>query len=209
MTDRERANKNHGSTAVNAPQVFGNGGDAMPGQLHMTVYASLFAALTATGAYLWIPIGTVPIVLQNLFVLLSGILLGSRWGLVSISVYLLAGALGLPVFAGGQGGIGRLVGPTGGYLVGYVPAVFIVGAISEKTAPRAVCDVLAMVCGSVTVYLFGAAWLMVLTGMGLVKTLSVGVFPFIPGDAVKILAAVPIIRVLRPIIRKKVRDGHH
>ena len=79
-------------------------------QLRMTVYASLMAALTAAGAYLSIPIGPVPIVLQNLFVFLSGLLLGCRWGLASVGVYLLAGALGLPVFAGGAGGLARLVG---------------------------------------------------------------------------------------------------
>lgn len=88
-------------------------------QLRMMVYALLLAVLTAAGAYLAIPIGPVPIVLQNLFILLAGLLLGSRWGLASVRVYLLTGALGLPVFAGGLGGIGRLVGPTGGYLVGF------------------------------------------------------------------------------------------
>ena len=69
-------------------------------QLRMTAYASLLAALTAVGAYIAIPIGPVPIVLQNLFVYLSGLLLGSRWGLMGIAAYLLAGAVGLPVFAG-------------------------------------------------------------------------------------------------------------
>jgi biotin transport system substrate-specific component len=70
-------------------------------QLRMMVYASLFAALTAAGAFLAIPIGPVPIVLQNMFVFLAGLLLGPRWGLASVAVYLLAGAFGLPVFAGG------------------------------------------------------------------------------------------------------------
>ena len=94
-------------------------------QLRMMVYASLFAALTAVGAFLALPIGPVPIVLQNMFVFLAGLLLGSRWGLASVGVYLLAGAVGLPVFAGGLGGLGRLIGPTGGYLIGYLPTVFI------------------------------------------------------------------------------------
>ena len=76
-------------------------------QLRMMVYASLFAALTAVGAFLAIPIGPVPIVLQNMFVYLAGLLLGGRWGLASVGVYLLAGASGLPVFAGGLGGISR------------------------------------------------------------------------------------------------------
>ena len=80
----------------------------------MTVYASLLAALTAVGAYLAIPIGPVPIILQNMFVLLSGLLLGSRWGLASVGVYVLAGACGLPVFAGGLGGFHALWVPRAG-----------------------------------------------------------------------------------------------
>ena len=91
----------------------------------MTVFASLLAALMAAGAYLSIPIGPVPIVLQNMFVLLAGLLLGSRWGLAGVAAYFLTGLCGLPVFAGGLGGIGRIVGPTGGYLIGYLPAVFV------------------------------------------------------------------------------------
>ena len=139
-------------------------------QLRMTVYASLLAALTAVGAYLSIPIGPVPIILQNMFVLLSGLLLGSRWGLASVGVYILAGACGLPVFAGGLGGISRIVGPTGGYLLGYLPGVFITGIIAEKTGEKMIYDVIAMVCGSVIIYSCGLIWLKVLTGMTLVKT---------------------------------------
>lgn len=169
--------------------------------LRMTVYASLLAALIAAGAYLTIPIGPVPIVLQNLFVFLSGLLLGPRWGLASVGVYLLAGALGLPVFAGGVGGIGRFAGPTGGYLVGFVPAVYVIGRITEKFETRVVFDVAAMVLGSMVIYFFGIAWLKALTGMTLAKTLIVGMVPFIPGDILKIAAAVPIAKALRPVIK--------
>jgi biotin transport system substrate-specific component len=169
--------------------------------LRMTVYASLFAALISVGAYLSIPIGPVPIVLQNLFVLLSGLLLGNRWGFATVSVYLLAGAVGLPVFAGGLGGIGRILGPTGGYLIGYLPAVWIVGIISKKWGPRAVFDVIAMVLGSIIIYACGVAWLKNITGMTMMKTLAIGVFPFLLGDALKIAAAVPIARVLRTVIQ--------
>jgi len=170
-------------------------------QLKMMVYASLLAALTAAGAYLAIPIGPVPIVLQNLFVMLAGLLLGSRWGLASIGVYLLAGALGLPVFAGGLGGIGRLAGPTGGYLVGFLPAVFVIGWITERANERIFMDVIAMICGALIVYLFGVSWLKTVTGMTLSKTLAMGMYPFLLGDALKIAAAVPIAKALRPIIR--------
>ncbi|MDD2390430.1 MAG: biotin transporter BioY [Desulfobacterales bacterium] len=171
------------------------------GQLRMTVYASLLAALTAAGAYIAIPIGPVPVVLQNMFIFLSGILLGSRWGLASVGVYLLAGACGLPVFAGGVGGIGRFIGPTGGYLLGYLPAVYVIGLISEKTKPVAVFDVMAMLCGGVIIYACGASWLKMITGMDWGKALAVGMNPvFLAGDAVKISAAVAVAKALRPVI---------
>lgn len=170
-------------------------------QLHRIVYASLLAALTAVGAYLAIPIGPVPIVLQNLFVLLAGLLLGGKWALASIAVYVLAGACGLPVFAGGTGGIGRLVGPTGGYIIGFMPAAYIVGLISEKAGRRVLFDVLAMVCGTIIIYVFGVAWLKVLTGMTWDKTLAVGMLPFLPGDALKIAAGAAIAKALRPVMK--------
>jgi len=170
-------------------------------QLRMTVFASLLAALMAAGAYLAIPIGPVPIVLQNMFVFLAGLLLGCRWGLASVAVYLLAGACGLPVFAGGMGGIGRIVGPTGGYLLSYLPAVLLIGFISEKGARRSLYDVVAMICGSFVVYACGVTWLKMLTDMSWGKTLAVGMYPFLLGDAMKIAAAAVIAKTVRPVIR--------
>jgi biotin transport system substrate-specific component len=170
-------------------------------QLRMIVFASLLAALMAAGAYLAIPIGPVPLVMQNMFVFLAGLLLGSRWGAASVAVYLLAGLCGLPVFAGGMGGIGRLVGPTGGYLVGYLPAVFLMGFISEKAAARIGYDVLAMICGTIVLYACGVSWLKILTGMTWAKALTVGMFPFLIGDALKIAAAALIAKALRPVVR--------
>jgi biotin transport system substrate-specific component len=170
-------------------------------QLRTMVFASLLAALMAAGAFIAIPIGPVPLVLQNMFVLLAGLLLGSRWGLASVGVYLLAGACGLPVFAGGAGGIGRIVGPTGGYLLGYLAAVFIVGYITERWGQRSVVDVIAMICGTVVVYAGGIGWLKILTGMSWSKTLMTGLFPFLLGDALKIVAAAVIAKAVRPIMR--------
>jgi biotin transport system substrate-specific component len=170
-------------------------------QLRMMVFASLLAALMAAGAFLSIPIGPVPLVLQNMFVLLAGLLLGSRWGLASVAVYLLAGACGLPVFAGAAGGIARIVGPTGGYLLGYLPAVFIVGTIAERGEQRTVADVIAMICGTAVVYAGGLSWLKILTGMPWFQTLATGLFPFLLGDGLKIAAAVVIAKAVRPVIR--------
>lgn len=171
-------------------------------QLRMTIYASLLAALMAVSSYFPIPIGPVPIVLQNMFVLLCGLLLGSRWGLASVSVYILAGVCGLPVFAGGMGGISRIAGPTGGYLLGYLPAVYITGLIIEKTKKNIIFDVIAMICGCSIIYLCGVTWLKILTGMTWSKTFMVGMYPFVIGDVLKIAAAAAIAKGLRPVILK-------
>lgn len=171
-------------------------------QLRSMVYASLMAALTAVGAYIAIPIGPVPIVLQNLFVLLTGLLLGSRWGLISISIYLLAGAFGLPVFAGGTGGIGKFIGPTGGYLIGFAAAAYVIGLIAERGRGSVVIDVIAMLVGSLIIYGVGVPWLKVVTSMSMTKALSVGMLPFLIGDALKIAAAIPIARAVRPLIHR-------
>jgi biotin transport system substrate-specific component len=168
--------------------------------LQMMVYASLLASLTAVGAYIAIPIGPVPIVLQSLFILLAGLLLGKLWGAVSVGIYLVAGLFGLPVFAGGTGGVGRFFGPTGGYLIGFLPAVYITGLISGKRKNGTLNDVFAMICGSVIIYMFGISWLKIVTGMELKKAVYVGMLPFLPGDAVKIAAAQVIARSVRPLM---------
>src|SRR5512133_2023281 len=101
----------------------------IPGQL---LLATGFALLTAMGAAIQIPIGPVPITLQVLFVLLSGLVLGSRMGALSQMEYLAIGFAGAPVFAGGKAGIVALLGPTGGYLVGFVVAAYLAGLIAER-----------------------------------------------------------------------------
>lgn len=170
-------------------------------QLRMVVYSSLFAALTAAGAYLALPIGPVPIVLQNFFIMLTGLLLERNWAVASVALYLFAGTFGLPVFAAGSGGIGHIAGPTGGYLLGYLPAVYVIAVISEKGGRRAIFDVIAMICGSIIVYLCGIIWLKTVTGMTMSKSLAVGMFPFLIGDSLKIVAAVSVVKSLRKIIK--------
>ena len=159
------------------------------GQLQHIVYASLMAALIAVGAYIHIPIGPVPIVLQNLFVFLAGLLLGARWGLASMGIYLLVGALGIPVFSGGRGGIAHFMGPTGGYLIGYVVAVFLAGFISQRLASRRLGDAFALAAAVLAVYAFGVPWLKFVTGMTWAKAWVAGMAPFLPGDVLKAFAA--------------------
>ena len=173
-------------------------------QLQMTVYSSLMAALIAVGAFIAIPIGPVPIVLQNLFVMLAGLLLGARWGMASVGLYLLAGICGLPVFSGGGAGLGHFFGPTGGYLISYLPAVFIIGLVAEKTTGL-IARTGALVAAHVIIFGLGVTWLKVATGMTFAKAMAVGMFPFLIGDVIKIIAALCIARALYPLISQKIR----
>ncbi|MBF0257827.1 MAG: biotin transporter BioY [Desulfamplus sp.] len=169
--------------------------------LRMLVYSSLFAALIAAGAFLAIPIGPVPIVLQNMFVLMAPLLLGTKWGSAALILYLLMGACGFPVFAGGTGGLGRILGPTGGYLLGYIPAVCITGFISVKAGKTFWGDVIAMLIGSLIVYAAGVPWLKVATAMPWEKAFAVGIYPFLIGDILKIVAATYCVKLLRPMLK--------
>ncbi|WP_300461322.1 biotin transporter BioY [Desulfobacula sp.] len=169
--------------------------------LKMTVYTALFVAFIAIGAFIAIPIGPVPIVLQNMFVLLAGIILGPVWGLACVAIYLLIGLAGMPVFSGGTSGIGRLFGPTGGYLLGYLPAVFVTGSISKGLGKKMSSDILAMLLGTLIVYGAGVPWLKVVTAMSFGKAITMGMVPFLPGDILKIIAAAVIARRLRPVIK--------
>ena len=172
-------------------------------QLQLIVYASLMAALISVGAYLTvpIPIGPIPLVLQNLFVFLAGLLLGSLWGLASVGIYLLVGAIGLPVFVGGTGGLAHFLGPTGGYLFGFAAAAFVIGYLAERLRDYVVGDVVAVVAGVLMVFLFGVPWLKLVTGMSWEKALLVGMLPFLPGDAIKAVAAVILARAIRPMMK--------
>jgi biotin transport system substrate-specific component len=172
-------------------------------KLRWMVFASLMAALTAVGAYIHVPIGPVPIVLSTLFVILSGLLLGSRWGLASMGLYLLVGAIGIPVFAGGKGGFAHFFGPTGGYLFGFLFASWITGFISERSRGLLILDILAVTIGSLVIYALGVPWLKMVTQMSWPKALMVGVVPFLIGDAVKASVAIILARAIRPVLKRQ------
>lgn len=151
-----------------------------------------FALLTAIGALLRVPLPftPVPITLQTFFVLLAGALLGSRRGPLSQAAYLTLGAMGLPVFAAGTA---ALLGPTGGYLVGFVLASLVVGWLTRGPRGRSfVQTVLAMTLGLAVIYLTGALQLAVLTKVGPREAVSMGILPFLLGDAAKLAAAAGI-----------------
>jgi len=167
----------------------------------MIVFSALFAALVCVGAYIAIPIGPVPIVLQNFFVLLAALLLGKKYGLLSIVVYLLCGIVGLPVFSKGGAGIAHLFGPTGGYLLSYLPAVFLAGFICERGARSMLNDAVAIIVASLLIYGIGVPWLKIQTGLSWNKAFFAGMFPFIIPDCIKIIAAVIIRKAVWPTWR--------
>ena len=175
--------------------------DLPQNQLRMIVYSSLFVALIAMGAFISIPIGPVPIVLQNMFVLLAGIILGPVWGIACVGIYLLIGFAGLPVFAGATSGVGKLFGPTGGYLLAYLPAVFVTGAISKGFKQNIPGNVIAMVAGSLIIYCIGVPWLKIAFSLPWNKALALGMYPFLIGDGLKIAAAVFISKKIQPFIK--------
>lgn len=152
------------------------------------VLCALFASLTGASSLLAIPIGPVPVTLQTLFILAAGGILGPKWGPLSVCLYLAMGLAGLPVFAGGTSGLGRLLGPTGGYLVGFVLAASIVGYLAQRCT-KLIPLILSTMVGLAGIYCLGASWLSVVGRITLEKALLVGVTPFVPGDLFKAFIA--------------------
>ena len=153
-----------------------------------------FSLLVALSAQIVIPVGPVPITGQTFVVLLTGALLGSRLGAAAIIVYLAEGAIGLPFFSGGRGGIAHLLGPTGGYLVAFPAAAFITGAFAEHGwDKRFLTAAAAMAIGSVIIMLSGWAWFSLVTNTPMAVSFQTSVLTFIPGDIIKILLAAALL----------------
>lgn len=160
--------------------------------------AGLFAALIAVGSWISIPLGftPVPMNLATLAVFLAGGLLGAKYGAVSTVVYAMVGAVGAPVFAGFRGGLSVIAGPTGGYIVGYILAALIVGIIVSRES-GIIRVITAMILGLAACYLLGTAWFMISTNTGFAAAMVACVIPFLPGDAIKIIAGAILVKKLR------------
>lgn len=155
------------------------------------VFCALFAALMAVFSQIAIPLpGLVPINLATLGVFLSGAILGWKYGGLCQIVYLLLGAVGLPVFAGFRGGLQVLAGPTGGYLIGYLLAAVLIGLLLQIKSANWMLPV-AMVLGLAACYTLGTAWYVISseTPISVAAAVLACVVPFLPGDALKIITA--------------------
>jgi biotin transport system substrate-specific component len=167
--------------------------------------AALMAAFTAVAAQVAIPLEPVPFTLQVLAVVLTGFLLGPRYGALAMAVYVLVGAVGVPVFAGFRGGLGVLLSDTGGYLLSYPLAAAIAGlaARSAANAPRRRALAAGFVWGTAAlavIYAVGATWLSVLAGLPPAAALAAGVLPFVPFDLIKVGLAALVAVAVAPAI---------
>jgi len=139
-----------------------------------------------------LPFSPIPVTAQTFAVLMIGALYGANRGSLSALAYIIEGALGLPIFAFG-GGFVELLGPTGGYLIGFIPAAYLTGYLAQKGWDRRIgTTILAMIFGNIIIYTFGLVWLSRLIGISK-SILSVGLYPFIAGDLVKIVLAAAVL----------------
>lgn len=170
------------------------------------VFAALFAAILCAVAPFSIPIGPVPLTFATMAIYLAAAALPLRTGLVSVSLYIALGAFGMPVFANFEGGLQKLAGASGGYIMGYLPCTAIAGVLinvlSNKHFARAgLSHAAGMAAGTVALYCCGTAWFMFQTGTSPGASVMLCVIPFIPGDAAKIAAASVISPRLRSFAR--------
>ena len=184
----------------------------------MLIFVPLFAAFIAVSGFIAFPLpGTpVPIVLQNMMPILASGLLGGLYGTASTALFLIAGLLGLPVFSGGKGGLAHLLGPTGGFLIGYLAAAAFLIIFFRKPGAKDLALVssgknksiklinylkiiAASFSGFALIYVFGIARFMQLTNRGLFESLSLACIPYLPGDFIKMILVSALIYKLRPV----------
>lgn len=165
--------------------------------LHRLVWLALCAALMAVGSFISVPLGAVPFTMQTFFVMLAGLILGPARGALAAALFVAAGLFGLPIFVGGHSGPAVLLGPTGGYLFGYILAAAAVGAGSMgRPGARIARLALAMLAGLVCIYAPGVIQLRYVLSLTWAKALAVGLAPFILWDVVKAALAVATYRFL-------------
>ena len=175
-------------------------------KLRNLILTALFAALTAIGAFIRIPFAFSSITLQFFFTAMAGVLLGARWGAASQAVYVLLGLVGLPIFTQG-GGFSYVLQPTSGFLVGLIPAAWLIGYMSRKKSGFWwLC--LSCLAGLGVLYLIGMPYMAVILnvylakGMSLRSLLMAGMLPFLPGDMVKIAVTALLCGRLRPVLSR-------
>ena len=171
---------------------------------HQMALIGLMTAITCILGPLSIQLpGGVPISLTNLVIYLILFILGWKKGTISYCIYMLLGIIGLPVFSGFTGGIGKVMGPTGGYILGFISLAIISGYFIERFPGKRIIHIIGMGLGTAVVYIIGTVWFIVQTHMALDAAFTICVFPFLIGDAIKITIAA----LVGPRIRSRLMLG--
>ncbi|MGM9926842.1 MAG: biotin transporter BioY [Bacillus sp. (in: firmicutes)] len=158
-------------------------------QLKFLILTALFTAIIGMLAQLTIPLPLVPITGQTLAIGLAATILGAKYGTLSTILYIIIGSIGIPIFANMQGGLGAVVGPTGGYLIGFIPTAFFIGWYIEKTKLNFTHAMIANTAGMIITLLFGTIWLKVAASLSWPAALTSGVIPFLIPGFIKAAAA--------------------
>ena len=168
------------------------------------VIIALMTALIAVCSFIAIPVGALPVTLQTFAVFVCVGILGRKRGTISVLVYVLLGIIGIPVFSGFQGGLSVFMGATGGFIIGFLPAVFVSGTVLKKTSRKIPFMIAAFVAGLIICYIFGMLWYIFVFSAGkadLVSSFSVCVLPYIVPDIIKITLAA----VISTEVRKRIK----
>lgn len=175
-----------------------------------SVIIAMYGAIICASCFIVIPLGTVPFVLQNMLAIMAGAIFGFPQGAASVGLFMVTGALGVPIFSGGKGGIAILLGPTGGFILGYFIGAMICGFIA-KTPKTDECAFekknifklfIAGLLGFIFSYIPGIIQFMKSTSMTLSTTLATCVIPFIPIDIIKLAIMIPLSAKLRPTVAR-------
>lgn len=172
------------------------------------VFMAIFAALICIAGPIAVPLpGMVPISLGTFAIYLTGAMLGAKRGTISVTVYILLGTVGLPVFTNFMGGFAKVLGPTGGYIVGYIPLVLLTGIFADMPSKKHWTMPVGMVLGTVVMYSIASVWYMILNGANLVTAFLNCVLPFLIGDSIKIALTTMIAIPLKSRFNAIIRNG--
>lgn len=167
---------------------------------NMTLIGLMAALICILGPFaIMLPISPVPITLATLLIYLTIYVLGMKRALLSCIIYMLLGLVGLPVFSGYAGGVGKVVGPTGGYLLGYLLIIVIGGLFIDKWTTNYALCILGLILGTAALYLLGTVWLAYQNHLSFQAALAAGVLPFLIGDSIKII----LTAIFGPMLRKR------
>lgn len=167
-----------------------------------TAIIGILAAVICVLAPFSLPAGAIPVSLTTLAIYIVSCTVSAKYALPAVMIYILLGAAGLPVFSSFTGGFQQIAGLTGGYIIGYIPCSLIVSVFTDKYESKKFIYPLSMILGTLVCYAFGAARYMQLTDCGLLTALTICVFPFLIGDAIKIAAASCVGITLRKRLKK-------